>query len=39
MAFYTLLPFYALAIAMFVGLAGKIKRHAQTEAARCESSR
>lgn len=34
MAFYTLLPFYALAIAMFVGLAGKIKRHALTEAAR-----
>ena len=34
MAFYTLLPFYVLAIAMFIGLAGKIRRQAQTETAR-----
>lgn len=34
MAFYTLLPFYALAVAMFMGLAGKIKRQAKAEAAR-----
>ena len=32
MAFYTLLPFYGLAIAMFVGLAAKIRRQAAKEA-------
>ncbi|KQW86686.1 spinster family MFS transporter [Brevundimonas sp. Root1279] len=33
MAFYTLLPFYGLAIAMFLGLAAKIRRQAAKEAA------
>jgi MFS family permease len=32
MAFYTLLPFYGLAILMFVGLAGKIRRQVAKEA-------
>lgn len=32
MAMYTLLPFYGLAIAMFVGLAGKIRRQVAKEA-------
>jgi len=32
MAFYTLLPFYGLAILMFLGLAGKIRRQAAREA-------
>ncbi len=32
MAFYTLLPFYGLAILMFLGLAGKIRRQAAKEA-------
>ena len=32
MAMYTLLPFYGLAIAMFVGLAGTIRRQAAREA-------
>lgn len=32
MAMYTLLPFYGLAILMFVGLAGKIRRKAAKEA-------
>ena len=31
MAFYTLLPFYGLAILMFIGLAGKIRRQAAKE--------
>ncbi|MBU1324698.1 MAG: MFS transporter [Alphaproteobacteria bacterium] len=33
MALYTLLPFYALAIALFVGLAGKIRRQVARETA------
>ena len=32
MALYTLLPFYALAIALFVGLAGKIRRQVRETA-------
>ena len=32
MALYTLIPFYGLAIAMFVGLAGTIRRRAAKEA-------
>ena len=31
MAFYTLLPFYGLAIAMFLGLAAKIRKQSATE--------
>jgi MFS family permease len=31
MAFYTLLPFYGLAVLMFLGLAGKIRRQAAKE--------
>jgi hypothetical protein len=33
MAFYTLIPFYGVAIAMFLGLAAKIRRQAKTEEA------
>ena len=33
MAFYTLIPFYGLAIVMFLGLAAKIRRQVKTEKA------
>ena len=33
MAFYTLLPFYGLAIVMFLGLAAKIRRQVAKETA------
>ncbi|MGV9006479.1 MAG: spinster family MFS transporter [Brevundimonas sp.] len=33
MAFYTLIPFYGVAIVMFLGLAAKIRRQAKTEEA------